>query len=343
MSTVKSTSNTSKIVPHLWFDKDAKTAADFYVSALGHGSKVENVVTLHNTPGGDCDVVTFELRGQVFQAINGGPMFKPNPSVSFLLWFDPSKDEKAEEQLQELWKTFSKDGSVLMPLQEYPFSKLYGWIQDKWGVTWQMYLAKPGSEARPFVMPSLKFVGPMCGKAEEASTFYQSIFKNSRQGTVSRYPAGREPNKEGTIMYCDFCLDGQWISAMDSGTHPESTFNEAISLVVNCEDQKEINYFWGKLSAVPESEQCGWLKDKFGVSWQIIPNRMEEMMRDGTAAQIDSVTQSLLPMKKIIIADLETAYAGKEAPKVTKRKATDELGAEATKKHKTELHADEAI
>lgn len=151
-----------KIVPNLWFDKEAKEAAEFYASIFPD-SKIANVTTLHDTPSGDVDIVSFELSGQPFMAISAGPLFK---------------------------------------------------------------------------------------------------------------------------------------------------FNESISFIVRCDTQEEIDYFWEKLSADPEAEQCGWLKDKYGLSWQIDPTRMDEMLASGTAAQVGRVTQALLPMKKLDLAELERAYAG---------------------------------
>jgi predicted 3-demethylubiquinone-9 3-methyltransferase (glyoxalase superfamily) len=149
-----------KIVPHLWYDKEAREAAEFYTSIFPD-SKVTNITTLHDTPGGDADVVSFELSGQPFQAISAGPLFK---------------------------------------------------------------------------------------------------------------------------------------------------FNESISFMVYCETQDDIDYYWEKLSASPEDEQCGWLKDKYGLSWQIVPSRMDEMFRSGTEEQIARITQAFMPMKKLDIRVLEEAY-----------------------------------
>lgn len=298
-----------KIIPHLWFDKEAKEAAEFYVAAFPD-SKITNITTLHNTPSGDCDTVSFELSGYSFMAISAGPYFTINPSISFMVNFDPSRDENAKEHLNQLWEKLSEGGKVLMPLQEYPFSKWYGWVQDRFGVSWQLMLTNPEGEERPFIIPSLLFVGDVCGKTEEATDLYLSVFKNSTRGQIARYPAGMEPDKEGAVMFTDFQLEGQWFAAMDSAHQHEFAFNEGISLIVECEDQAEIDYFWEKLSAHPESEQCGWLKDAYGVSWQITPRRMNEMMREGTPEQIDRVTQAFLPMKKLDIATLEKAYTG---------------------------------
>lgn len=274
-----------KIIPHLWFDKEAKEAAEFYVSAFAEatgdkssGSKITRVSTLHNTPSGDCDVVSFDLCGYSFMSISAGPYFKLNPCISFFLNFDPSRDPKAREHLDALWKSLSVGGQALMPLDKYPFSEHYGWIQDKFGVSWQLILTKPEGEPRPFIIPSLMFTGDMTGKADEAIDFYVSVFKDSpstsshstnsgqagqaRRGMSAPYPAGAAPEKAAKLMFAEFMLEKQWFTAMDSGHMHKFGFNEAVSLLVRCKDQKEIDYYWEKLSAVPESEQCGWLKDK---------------------------------------------------------------------------------
>lgn len=299
-----------KITPHLWFDKEAKEAAQFYTSIFPGGS-ITNVNTLHDTPSGDCDIVSFELAAQPFMAISAGPLFQFNPSVSFMLNFDPSKDKLARKSLDALWDKLSPGGTVLMALDKYPFSERYGWIQDRYGVSWQLILSDPSGDDRPFITPSLLFVGSNCGKAEEASDFYLSVFKDAKRGIIARYPAGMEPDKEGTVMYTDFLLENQWFAAMDSAHEHKFAFNEAISFIVSCDDQKEIDYYWEKLSADPKSEQCGWLKDKYGLSWQVAPSDMNKMMKEGTPEQMARLTQAFLPMKKFDLAALRRAYAGK--------------------------------
>lgn len=296
-----------KITPHLWFDKEAKEAAEFYTSVFPE-SKITNITTITDTPSGDSDIVSFDLAGHSFMAISAGPYFKINPSISFMLNFDPSKDKNAAENLDALWAKLSEGAEILMPLQEYPFSKRYGWIQDKYGVSWQLMLTDPNGEERPFIIPSMLFVNNVAGKAEEAVNFYLSIFKNSKLGTVARYPKGMEPDEEGTIMFSDFMLEGQWFAAMDSAQDHKFNFNEAVSFLVRCENQEEIDYYWEKLSAVPESEQCGWLKDMYGFSWQISPVSMDEMMEKGSPEQIERVTKAFLKMKKFDIAELKRAY-----------------------------------
>jgi predicted 3-demethylubiquinone-9 3-methyltransferase (glyoxalase superfamily) len=299
-----------KITPHLWFDKEAREAAEFYTS-LFPDSKVTNITTLHDTPSGDSDIVSFELAGQSFMAISAGPLFKFNPSVSFFVNFDPSRDKDARNNLDTLWEGLSQGGTALMPLDKYPFSEHYGWVQDKYGLSWQLILTDPEGEERPFIVPSLMFVGDVAGRAEEAINHYLSVFKNSKLGTLVRYGAEQEPDKEGTVMFADFMLEGQWFAAMDSAYEHNFAFNEAISFLVDCDTQEEIDTYWERLSAVPEAEQCGWLKDKFGLSWQISPAALGEMMTKGTREQIDRVTQAFLPMKKFDVAELQKAYEGK--------------------------------
>ncbi len=294
----------------MWFDKEAREAAELYCSILPN-SKVTNITTLHDTPSGDCDVVSFTLAGQPFMAISAGPLFKFNPAISFILNFDPARDKTARNNLDATWAKLSDRGTVLMPLDKYPFSERYGWIQDKYGLSWQIILSNPEGEQRPFIVPSLMFAGKVCGKAEEAIEFYQSVFKNSRRALTARYPKGMEPDKEGTIMFAEFGIENQWFAAMDSAREHNFSFNEAISFIIRCTTQEEIDSYWKKLSADPKSEQCGWCKDKFGVSWQVQPTILNEIVSNGTTEQIDRVTQAFLPMKKFDIAALQRAYQGK--------------------------------
>lgn len=296
------------ITPHLWFDNQALKAAEFYVSVLGGDSAITHAALLHDTPSGDAETVAFRLRGQPFMAIGGGPMFTFNPSVSFFLNFDPSRDPNVREELDVIWSKLSEGGIPLMPLDTYPFSKRYGWIQDKFGLSWQLILSNPDGDPRPFIVPSLLFTRGVCGKAEEAMNFYQQVFSGSKTGIIARYPAGPGPDKEGTVMYEDFQIGGTWMAAMDSAGPHEFNFNEAVSFVVNCRNQEEIDYYWASLSAHPEAEACGWCKDQYGVSWQITPYILGKLM-SGTPEQVQRVTQAFLKMKKFDIAALEQAYS----------------------------------
>jgi predicted 3-demethylubiquinone-9 3-methyltransferase (glyoxalase superfamily) len=303
-----------KIVPHLWFDTQAKEASEFYVSVFGQDSKINSINVIKDTPSGDCDIISFKILGLDLMAISAGPYFKINPSISFMVNFDPSVDEKAKEKIDEVWQKLIDGGKALMEIGKYPFSERYGWVEDKFGVSWQLILTNPEGEQRPKIMPSLLFVGDVCGKAEEASNYYISLFStkggNSKRGAIAKYPAGMEPDKEGSIMFTDFTLAGQWFVAMDSAREHKFKFSEAISFIVNCESQEEVDFFWEKLSKVPEAEQCGWLKDQYGVSWQIVPTAMNEMLGKGTSEQKQRLTKAFLQMKKFDIKKLEQAFKG---------------------------------
>ncbi len=295
------------ITPHLWFDQEAKEAAEFYTTVLPD-SRVTNIVTIRNTPSGDCDVVSFELAGQPFMAISTGPLFKFNPSVSFHIKC------RTVEEVDAVWTKLQPGGSVLMELGEYPFSKRYGWLADRYGVSWQIIHAGD-REIKQRVTPVLMFVGAVAGRAEEAINFYASVFDGcgaagaSKVQIFMRYGKAEEPDNEGTVKYAAFELLGQEFGAMDSARQHEFNFNEAISFLVPCDTQQEIDFLWNSLSADPKSEQCGWLKDRFGVSWQISPAAMEEFMSSGDQKKIDRVTQAFLQMKKIDLAELERVAA----------------------------------
>jgi predicted 3-demethylubiquinone-9 3-methyltransferase (glyoxalase superfamily) len=299
-----------KITPHLWFNKEAKEAAEFY-TALIPKSKIQNIATLHNTPSGDCDVVSFELAGQPFMAISAGPLFKFNPSVSFHLKC------RTVGEVDAMWEKLSPGGKILMPLGTYPFSERYGWVEDKFGLSWQVILAGE-SAASQKIIPALMFVGKVWGKAEEAIAFYTSVFRNSPEGSKApegtkvdiraRYGEGEVPDKAGTVKYASFALLGLEFAAMDSAWEHQFAFNEAISFMVPCETQEEIDYFWGKLCADPHAGQCGWLKDKYGLSWQVTPTVLNEMLGSGDKERIARATQAFLKMKKFDIAALRRAY-----------------------------------
>ncbi|MBL8160246.1 VOC family protein [Candidatus Saccharibacteria bacterium] len=295
-----------KITPNLWFD-GAREAVDFYVSAFPDGkilsvanypeSAEEGLADFQQDLAGKELSIEFELGGMHFTAINAGPAFTPNPSISFMVNFDPSRDEQAREHLDELWAKLSEGGQVLMPLDTYDFSQHYGWVQDRFNISWQLMLTDPAGEPRPFIVPALMFIGDNNNRAEEALNHYVSIFKDAKAGTLARYPDDTGPAKAGSLMYGEFAVGEQWFAVMDSGVEHQFNFNEGISLSISCRDQAEIDYFWEKLSTVPEAEQCGWCKDQFGVSWQVVPENMEELMsRPGAFAK-------MMEMHKLVIAD----------------------------------------
>jgi len=297
----------STITPHLWFDTQAREAAEFYADVFPDSS-VTSVTTVHDTPSGDCDLVEFQVWGHTFMAISAGPYISINQSISFLVNFDPNRVDGAAKVLDRVWAQLAVGGKVLMPLGAYPFSPHYGWVEDRFGVSWQLIVTDPAGDPRPPITLSLTFVGAVSGKAEAATDFYIGVFGDAERGQLVRYPEGTAPDVPGTVMYCDVRLGDSWIAAMDSAREHDFAFNEGVSLVVRCADQVEIDRYWNALSAVPEAEQCGWLKDRYGLSWQIVPVEMDEMLSNGTPDQIARVTQAFLQMKKFDVATLRAAY-----------------------------------
>jgi len=291
-----------KIVPHLWYDTKSLKAATFYATVFKN-SKITNVTTIPDTPSGDAKMVTLNLAGQEFMLISAEPYFKFNPSISLRV------DCTTEEEVICLWDKLSVGGKVMMPLDAYPFSPKYGWTEDKYGLSWQIMLV-PDQVITQKITPTLMFTKEQYGKAEAAIHYYATVFKNASVGEMMRYEKGEEPETPGAIKYAGFILEGQAFAAMESAQNHDFIFSEAISFIVNCEDQKEIDYFWEKLSFVPEDEQCGWLKDKFGVSWQIVPTVMMEMMQTKDPEQLRRVNVAFLKMKKFDIVELTRAYEG---------------------------------
>lgn len=291
-----------KIIPHLWYDKEGKEAALFYISIFDN-SKLLDTTVIEGTPSGDAEMVSFQLSGQLFSAISAGPYFKLNPSISLMVACS------TVEEVNSKWEALSNGGSELMPLGEYPFSKRYAWIQDRYGLSWQLMLVEEETNGQK-ITPNFLFTGSVCGKAEEAITYYTSIFTDSEINLISYYGEGEAQLSTAKVNYAGFKLSGMNFSAMDNGFDADFTFNESFSLMVKCENQSEIDYYWDKLSAVPEAEQCGWLKDKFGVSWQIVPVNLDDIMYLGSKEEVQRVTEAFLKMKKFDLKVLDQARSG---------------------------------
>lgn len=301
---------TKQISNGLWFDKEAEEAAKFYTAVFSN-SQIKHVAQygtegfeIHGQPEGTVMAVEFELAGEKFFAINGGPLFKFNPSISFYVVGETI------EETDRIWNALLDGGSVLMPYQRYDWSEKYGWLRDKYGLTWQIGYGKLADVGQK-ITPALLFVGEQCGRAEEAVNFYTSVFKDSSIDGILKQPAGgHEP--EGNVAHAQFKLNGQTFMIMESAMKEHDfTFNEAVSIIINCETQDEIDYYWEKLTADGGQESsCGWLKDKFGVSWQVDSTALARMMKDNDKEKVARVTNAFLRMKKFDIAKLEEAFEG---------------------------------
>lgn len=298
----------SSIKPHIWFDQDkAKEAAEFYISVMPDSAL--NYVNHFAMPGGgECKVVEFIVAGQPFLGISAGKALKISPAISFMINFDSSQDPEAPKRIDEVWNKLLSGGEVMMPLDRYPFSECYGWISDKYGVSWQLILTNPISEKRPVIVPSLLYTGDVAGKANEAIDFYCSIFKDGKRGATAPRPEDVGPDNAGTLLYADFYVNHTWLAAIDSA-HPHGfAFNDAVSLLIACETQEEIDYYWSALSTDGEPGQCGWLKDKYGASWQVTSTVMFDALKNGNPEQVARVTQTFMTMKKVDVAALQQVY-----------------------------------
>ncbi len=302
-----------KIIPNLWFQNNAEEAVEFYTTIFNNSSI--NEVSHYDAasaeasgmPEGSVLTIGFTLDGYELLALNGGPAFSFTPAISFTL---PINTEK---EVDRIWEELGEGGKALMELDKYPFSDKYGWLEDKYGVSWQLIQSDNPEPIK--IVPSFLFAGKLKGKAEEAMKLYTSLFKNSTINQIARYEdsMGDQPVQAelvGKVAHAVFTLDGQEFIAMDSGDEHKFTFSEAISLIVNCDTQEEVDHFWASLSADPEAEMCGWLKDKFGVSWQIVPTILNELLSDPNKEKASRAMKAMLEMKKLNIAGLEQAFEG---------------------------------
>jgi predicted 3-demethylubiquinone-9 3-methyltransferase (glyoxalase superfamily) len=301
------TTSFSKITPCIWLDDLAEEAAAFYVRTFPDGRIVassrypESSDNPSGRPRGSVLTVEFEVAGQRFTALNGGPIFTLNPSISFFVHVDtPAKANR-------LFAKLADKGDILMPIDSYPWSERYGWVKDRFGVSWQV-IAGRRAEGGATIAPCLMFAGAEHGRAEEAMRFYTGIFPGGRIDSVEHYAAGEGP--QGTMKHGRFTLVGQELVAMDSHVVHGVTFNEALSLQVMCEDQAELDFFWERLAEGGEHGPCGWLKDRFGLSWQVAPTSIAKWMASTDTVARDRAFQAMMQMKKIDIAALQRAFEG---------------------------------
>lgn len=274
------------IYPCLWFNNQAKDAADFYCGIFNNAK-----VTSSNPI-----VTEFNLNGFKIMGLNGGPTFNINPSISFFVNCHNMDD------VNQLWDKLMVGGKAMINIGEYDWSKRYGWLQDKFGTTWQIsYSDNP--EHQQHITTALLFTSNVFGQAKAAIDFYTGIFADA--AVTQLIPCTNAQELDGKTLYAEFTLHHTPFIAMDGPGEHHYTFGEGVSLVVNCDTQEEIDHYWESLSAVPQAEQCGWLKDKFGVSWQIVPSVLGKLMSDPERAP--RVTQAFLKMKKFDIEALMNA------------------------------------
>lgn len=303
-----STRTSNRIVPCIWFSDESEAAAEFYTRLLPDGRILavarypESFDNPGGKPRGSVMTVDFEVGGQRFTALDGGPIFRPNPSISFFLRADDAA------HAEHLYGVLQDGGRVLMPLGSYAWSPHYAWVEDRFGVSWQI-IVDTSDTSRPRIVPCLMFAGPQHGRAEEAIQAYTRAFPESRIGDLVRYRKDEGP--EGKLVHGRFTLAGHEFTAMDSGAPQDTTFSEGLSLQIMCDTQAEIDHYWDVL--VQDGGQhgpCGWLKDRFGVSWQVCPAQFIDWYTHPDPAARDRAFSAMLKMHKLDIAELERALRG---------------------------------
>lgn len=278
--------NSNSIYPCIWCNNNAREMAGFYCATFP-----DTHISDENPA-----VVMLEMSGQKLMLLNGGDRSTPNPSIS-LMYLTMSENE-----VETIWNKLVQDGESMMPLDAYPFSPKYGWVQDKYGVSWQLYTARDETHIVQKIAPTLMFVGDNNGKAREAAGFYTSLFPHSQLRGMLAY-TGEEGEVAGNIQHGEFIINDYLLMLMDSSWEHKFSFSEGVSLVVECDSQEEIDTYWNALTADGgEESMCGWLKDRFGISWQIVPARIYEWLKKSPG-----VMDEVMKMKKLDIKTLREA------------------------------------
>ncbi len=284
------------IIPHLWYDTEAKEAAAFYVDLFG--GKIDWTYTITDTPSGDSDLVQFQLGDMTLAAISAGPYFKLNESMSLMV----TVADKAD--VTRIYEALSDGGRVLMPLAEYPFSPYYVWLEDRFGLSWQLSYAPDLDKPYQFDI-CLLFSQDQVGLAQPMLDYYKDKLPQASVGQISYYGEGEAPVEAAKLNYAELLIGDQKIIAMDHGYGGVASFNEAFSLMVYVDNQEEADSWYEIVSAVPEAEICGWAKDQFGISWQIVPRILMEAYDSASPEQIKAVNAAVMTMKRLDIASIQ--------------------------------------
>lgn len=290
-----------QFIPHLWFQASLKEVLALYQRAFPETQLLyEN--TLDGTPSGTVSMAGLILANLELRFLASPAPFQLNPSFSLLVAC------QGTTEVDHLTQLLGEDGQVLMPLGSYPFSPRYSWVVDRFGLSWQV-MDFSGRETSQRLIPTLMYTSQAAGHCEEAIRHYVHL-AGSSISHVDRYGLLAEPNRPMDIRHLGFQLGDMVMAAMDSSAPHDFTFSEAASLIVEVDSQKELDYWWDNLSSDPEAERCGWLKDAYGVSWQIVPRRLGQLMGSPDEEARSRVRDAFLAMKKFNIAELEKAALG---------------------------------
>lgn len=275
-------SQENNIYPCLLFENQAKEAADFYMDTFHNGKIVLEVA----------EFILFEIEGLRFKAINTShPEHYSNPAVSFIVSFTN------EEEIEKVWKKLKVGGIIILPLDAYEWSPKYAWLQDQFGISWHLIQSDSPASIHQKISPMFLFGEDNLGRAETASNFYLEVFKNSNRDPIERY---EEDEFKDLVKQAPIYLNDYLIRVMDSSMEQPFDFSPGISLVVECETQKEIDYYWNAFAFGGQIGEAGWVKDKFGLWWQIVPKKLNEWIANPSINQ--KIVSELKQMTKI---DLE--------------------------------------
>ena len=292
------------LTPNIWFAGDAEDGAALYARALPATRitrtdryPTEGLLPFQEPLAGKVLTIQLDGPGCDLVLINAGPEFRPTPASSFTVTFGAADDTDAVAALDAAATALADGGRVLMPLQRYPFSDRYTWVEDRYGVSWQLTVAFPDAPAEPSIVPTLLFGGPAQDRAAEAIAEWTGLIPGSEVVRTVPYDEATGPAAAGAVMFAEIRLADQRVYVMDAGSAQDTTFTPAVSYQLACPDQAEIDRVWAVLSTVPEAEQCGWLADRYGMSWQIVPANLGELMTRPNAYE------HMMEMKKLVIAD----------------------------------------
>ncbi|MFI3124330.1 VOC family protein [Streptococcus suis] len=285
------------IIPHLWYDTAAKEAVAFYVDLFG--GKLDWSYTITDTPSGDSDLIQFQLGDMTLAAISAGPYFKLNESMSLMV------NVASKDEVTRLYQALSEGGRILMPLAEYPFSPYYVWLEDRFGLSWQLSYAPDLDKPYQFDI-CLLFSQEQVGLAQPMLDYYKDKLPQASVGQLSYYGEGEATVEAAKLNYAELLVAGQKMIVMDHGYGGEASFNEAFSLMVYVDSQDELDFYYDLLSAVPEAEMCGWAKDQFGISWQIVPRILMEAYDTASPEKVKAVNAAVMTMKRLDFATIQT-------------------------------------
>lgn len=275
------------IYPCVLFEREAADAGTFYADLYGGTASSENPF-----------VTMVDVFGQKLMLLNYGMPIDKTPALNLHLKIDD------DAEVDRIFSALKEGGRELMPLGSYPWSPRYGWVNDRFGTSWQVY-GTGGATQPQTLVPSLMFVGDKVGKCSEAMELYTSTFLNSRSN-------GAKKDDKGNVMHADFEIDGYHLYAMDSEGPHAFDFNNGVSMLVLTDDQAQTDHYWSSLLAGGGKEmQCGWLEDRYGVRWQIAPKAIIAMVGDNANPEKQQrAIAEMMKQIKLEIAPIEAAYNG---------------------------------